>query len=207
MQLSRFRFGQKRLMGEYPLQQEERHVVKKRPHRGTESQVADSAGANGLARLAGLFALLPQMVDAVKLPVVAAGGVADSRQVAAAFMLGANDVQMGTTFLCCEEANVQMLTALREASDACTIATDMITGRSARFIRNKLTDDLIVSGLEAVSFPAQMSLTAPLGTTGEREMIALFAGQPATLATDINAASFVQSLGQETTRRLRAFHD
>ena len=101
----------------------------------------------------------------MSVPVIAAGGVADGRQVAAAFMLGASAVQLGTAFLRCEEANVldAHRAALREASDACTIVTDMITGRPARYIRNRLADDLIASGLEPVSFPAQLSLTAPLG--------------------------------------------
>ena len=137
---------------------------------------------------------MPQVVDAVKVPVIAAGGVADGRQVAAAFMLGASGVQMGTAFLRCEEANVldAHRAALREANDACTVVTDMITGRPARYIRNKLTDDLIASGLEPVSFPAQLSLTAPLGATGDREVTALFAGQSAALGKDTNAAALVE---------------
>jgi nitronate monooxygenase len=169
-------------------------------HRGTFS------GAD-LNMQAGLFALLPQVVDAVRVPVIAAGGVGDSRQVAAAFMLGASGVQMGTAFLRCEEANVldAHRAALREATDTCTIVTDMITGRPARYIRNKLTDDLIASGLEPVSFPAQLSLTAPLGATGDREVTALFAGQSAALGKDTNAGALVEALAQETSRRLRAF--
>jgi nitronate monooxygenase len=171
-------------------------------HRGTFTGV-------DISMQAALFALLPQVVDAVKVPVIAAGGVADSRHVAAAFMLGASAVQMGSAFLRCEEANVPEAyrAAVHDASDANTVVTDMITGRPARFIRNKLTDDLIASDLEAVSFPAQMSLTAPLGATGDREMTALFAGQSAALAKDTDAASFVETLGQETTRRLRAFQN
>jgi nitronate monooxygenase len=157
----------------------------------------------------GLFALLPQVVDAVRVPVIAAGGVADGRQVAAAFMLGASGVQLGTAFLRCEEANVldAHRAALREASDASTIVTDMITGRPARYIRNRLADDLIASGLEPVSFPAQLSLTAPLGATGDRELAALFAGQSAALTRDTTAAALVESLAEETSRRLQAFRD
>ena len=88
--------------------------------------------------------------------------------------------------------------------DACTIVTDTITGRSARYIRDKLTEDLIASGLKPVAFPAQLSLTAPLGATGDRELTALFAGQSAALARDTTAAEFVHSLAEETTRCLRA---
>ena len=184
--------------------------------RGVDAVVAQAAEAGGhrgtftgvdMGMQAGLFALLPQVVDAVKVPVIAAGGIADSRQIAAAVMLGASGVQMGTAFLRCEEANVldAHRAALREASDAGTVVTDMITGRPARYIRNKLTDDLIASGLEPVSFPAQMSLTAPLGSTGDREVTALFAGQSAALARDGHAAALIETLAEETSRRLRVF--
>jgi nitronate monooxygenase len=168
-------------------------------HRGTFS------GAN-MNMQAGLFALLPQVVDAVNVPVIAAGGVGDARQLAAAVMLGASGVQMGTAFLRCEEANVQDAhrAALRDATDACTIVTDMITGRPARYIRNRLTDDLIASELDPVSFPAQLSLTAPLGATGDREYTALFAGQSAALGKDTDARTLVESLAEETSRRLRS---
>jgi nitronate monooxygenase len=171
-------------------------------HRGTFTGVDTSMQP-------GLLALLPQVVDAVSVPVIAAGGIADGRQVAAAFMLGASAVQLGTAFLRCEEANVLEAhrAAMREASDACTIVTDMITGRPARYIRNRLTDDLIASGLEPVSFPAQLSLTAPLEKTGDREFMILLAGQSVALAKDTNAAALVASLAEETSRRLRTFDD
>ena len=171
-------------------------------HRGTFSGVA-------MSMQPGLFALLPQVVDAVRVPVIAAGGIADGRTVAAAFVLGASAVQLGTAFLRCEEANVldAHRGALREASDACTIVTDTITGRPARYIRNRLTDDLIASGLEPVAFPAQLSLTAPLGATGDRGLTALFSGQSAALAKDTNASDLVRSLAEETSQRLRAFSE
>jgi nitronate monooxygenase len=155
----------------------------------------------------GLFALLPQVVDAVRVPVIAAGGVADGRTVAAAFVLGASAVQLGTAFLRCEEANVldAHRAALAEANDACTFVTDMITGRPTRYIRNRLTDDLVASGLKSVPFPAQLSLTVPLGATGARELTALFSGQSAALAKDTTAAKQVEALAAEATRRLRAF--
>ena len=186
--------------------------------RGVDAIIAQGTEAGGhrgtftgvdMGQQAGLFALLPQIVDAVRVPVIAAGGVSDGRQVAAAIMLGASGVQLGTAFLRCEEANVldAHRAALREASDSCTVVTDMITGRPARYMRNKLTDELIASGLEPVAFPAQLSLTAPLGATGDREVTALFAGQSAALAKDTNAAALVESLAEETSRRLQAFRD
>jgi nitronate monooxygenase len=184
---------------------------------GVDAVIAQGAEAGGhrgtftgvdMSMQPGLFALLPQVVDAVHVPVIAAGGIADGRTVAAAFVLGASAVQLGTAFLRCEEADVLdgHRAALREATDACTIVTDMVTGRPARYIRNRLTDDLIDSGLKPVAFPAQLSLTAPLGATGDRELTALFAGQSAALARDTTAAELVHLLAEETTRRLRAMN-
>jgi nitronate monooxygenase len=169
-------------------------------HRGTFTEAA-------VTMQAGLFALLPQVVDAVKVPVIAAGGIADGRQIAAAFMLGASGVQLGTAFLRCEEANVldAHRAALREADEASTVVTDMITGRPARYIRNGLTDDLIASGLEPAAFPAQYSLVAPLAQTGDRQLAPLFAGQSAALGQDTTAAELVEALAEVTSRRLRAF--
>jgi nitronate monooxygenase len=183
--------------------------------RGVDAVIAQGTEAGGhrgtftgvdMSMQPGLFALPHQVVDAVRVPVIAAGGIADGRTVAAALVLGASAVQLGTAFLRCEEANVldAHRAALREATDDCTVVTDTITGRPARYIRNKLTDDLIASGLEPVAFPAQLSLTAPLGATGDRELTALFAGQSAALARDTTAAELVHSLADETTRRLRA---
>jgi nitronate monooxygenase len=155
----------------------------------------------------GLFALLPQVVDAVRLPVVAAGGVADGRTVAAAFMLGASAVQIGTAFLHCEEADVREAhrAALLEADDASTVVTDVISGRPCRYIRNRLIDDLVASGLEPLPVPAQQSLTRRLGDKGAREWTALTAGQSAALSRATKAAELVERLAEDTARRLRAF--
>jgi nitronate monooxygenase len=184
--------------------------------RGVDAIIAQGTEAGGhrgtftgvdMSMQPGLFALLPQVVDAVKVPVIAAGGVADGRTMAAALVLGASAVQLGTAFLRCEEANVldAHRAALRDANDACTVVTDMITGRPARYMKNKLIEDLSESGLKPVPFPAQLTLTAPLGETGDRELTALFAGQSAALAKDTTAAALVEALATETTRRLRVF--
>ena len=155
----------------------------------------------------GLFALLPQVVDAVRVPVIAAGGVSDGRTAAAAFMLGASAVQMGTAFLHCEEANVQPAhrEALAEATNSCTVVTDVISGRPARYIRNRLLDDLMQSGLQPLPIPKQLSLTLPLGSSGDRELTALFAGQSAGMVRHRTAADLVQALAADALRRLRSF--
>jgi len=184
--------------------------------RGVDAIIAQGLEAGGhrgtftgvdISMQPGLFALLPQVVDAVSVPVIAAGGVADGRTVAAAFVLGASGVQMGTAFLRCEEANVldAHRAALREPTDSCTVVTDMITGRPARYIRNKLVEDLLASELRPVAFPAQLSLTAPLGDTGDREFTALFAGQSAALAKDTTAGTLVESIAEATSECLRGF--
>ncbi len=155
----------------------------------------------------GLFSLLPQVVDAVSVPVIAAGGVSDGRTAAAAFVLGASAVQLGTAFMRCEEANLRdaQRAALAEADDSCTLVTDVVSGRAARYIRNRLVDDLVGSGLKPLPLPAQLSLTSPLGDSGDREWTVLFSGQSAALARNTNAAELVQRLAEETTQRLRAF--
>ena len=184
--------------------------------RGVDAVIAQGTEAGGhratftgvgIAMQPGLFALLPQVVDAVKVPVIAAGGVADGRTAAAAFVLGASAVQLGTAFMRCDEANMYDAhrAALAEADDSCTVVTDLISGRPARYIRNKLMDDLVQSGLKPLPVPAQLSLTFPLGASGDRDWTALFSGQSAALTKDTNAAELVQRLAEETTQRLRAF--
>ena len=155
----------------------------------------------------GLFALLPQIVDAVSVPVIAAGGIADGRTAGAALVLGASAVQVGTAFLLCEEAEVKDAhrAALAEAGDDCTIVTNVISGRHCRYIRNKIIDDLVGSGVQPLPVPAQQSLTAPLAAAGERDWTALTAGQSAALARATNAAELVERLAAETSRRLAAF--
>src|SRR5918993_5291086 len=156
--------------------------------RGVNAVIAQGTEAGGhratftgidIGQQPGLFSLLPQVVDAVRIPVIAAGGVADGRTAAAAFMLGASAVQLGTAFLRCEEANMRDAhrAALAEATDSCTIVTDMISGRPARYIRNRLTEELVGSGLKPLPIPAQLSLAMPLAESGDRELTPLFSGQ------------------------------
>jgi nitronate monooxygenase len=184
--------------------------------RGVDAIIAQGIEAGGhratftdvdIGMQPGLFSLLPQMVDAVKVPVIAAGGIADGRTAAAAFILGATAVQLGTAFLRCEEAEVRDAhrAALAAADDACTVVTDVISGRPCRYIRNNMIDELIASGLQPLPVPAQQSLTSPLAAAGDPEWTALTSGQSAALTKDTNAAELVQRIAEDTTRRLRAF--
>jgi len=184
--------------------------------RGVDAVIAQGTEAGGhratfsgvdIGMQPGLFSLLPQVVDAVSVPVIAAGGIADGRTAAAAFILGASAVQLGTAFMRCEEANMYDAhrAALATADDSCTLVTDLISGRPARYIRNKLIEDLVGSGLKPLPVPAQLSLTFLLGAAGDRDWAVLLSGQSAALTKDTNAAELVQRLAEETARRLRAF--
>jgi nitronate monooxygenase len=168
-------------------------------HRGTFTS-GDGAG------LIGVMALVPQVVDAVKIPVIAAGGIADGRGVAAAFALGASGVQIGTAFLGCPEATVRPAhrEALHRAADEDTRLTRIFTGRPARALRNRLIDEM--GDGEALEFPAQASLMRPLFevTTGaERpEFLPLWAGQATPLVRDLSAARLIDALVSESRNRL-----
>lgn len=155
----------------------------------------------------GLFSLLPQVVDAVKVPVLAAGGIADGRGIAAALMLGASGVQLGTAFLRCGEANVyeSHRMGLRTADDSNTVVTSAVSGRPARFVQNRLVRELMRPGAEPLPFPAQLGLTYPMGEGGDPALAALFAGQSTALTREMPAAEIMAALAEETTRCLKRF--
>lgn len=158
----------------------------------------------------GLFALLPQVAAAVSVPVIAAGGVVDARTIAAALMLGARAVQMGTAFLRCPEASVAPAhrAALAAARDDNTRATRLFSGRPARGIVNRLVADLADLEDQAAPYPAQLSLVSPLKTgapdAAVADFAALWSGQSAALTRALPAGDLVRALVAETTERLRA---
>ena len=112
---------------------------------------------------------MPQVADAVSVPVIAAGGIADGRGIAAAFTLGASGVQMGTAFLSCPEAAISALhrQALQQVRDGGTRLTRAFTGRPARAIVNRFVEEMAAHAHEAATFPLQRSLTSPLHAKGE----------------------------------------
>lgn len=150
--------------------------------------------------LVGTIALVPQVVDAVKLPVVAAGGIADARGVVAAFALGASGVQMGTAFLSCEESgsspNHRKALLTREAGT--TALTRGFTGRLARGIRNQLLDELSRKETEILPYPLQRALvrhlSIPAEKAGRRELLPLWAGQSARLSHCEDVSAFLGNL-------------
>lgn len=138
--------------------------------------------------LVGTFALVPQVVRAVDVPVVAAGAVMDGRGLAAALALGAQGAQFGTRFLGAVESGVpeSYRRRLREARDVDTVITRAVSGRPARGIRNRLIETLEAAGPPALGWPRQASATAGLRAAAARqdeaELLALWAGQAAGLS-------------------------
>lgn len=157
----------------------------------------------------GTFALVPRVVDAVSVPVIAAGGIADGRGIVAAFALGASGVQMGTAFLSCPESGASPLyrRVLAELRDDGTRLSRLYTGRLARFVVDRLVDELAAYEDEAAPFPLQESLTAPLfkDSTGRDspEFGVLLSGQAAPLNRTLPAAELVESLVAEARDALR----
>lgn len=150
--------------------------------------------------LTGTFSLVPQVADAVSVPVVAAGGIGDARGVVAAFALGAEGAQIGTAFLGCEESGANMLhrNAILGGKARRTGLTRGFTGRLARGIRNQLLEELNQPGVEILPYPLQRFLVRNLTVLAEKtantELLQLWAGQSANLSTHSDAVSFLKAL-------------
>jgi nitronate monooxygenase len=162
-------------------------------HRGSFLQPPEDS-------LTGTMALVPQVVDAVRLPVVAAGGIGDARGIVAAFALGAEGVQMGTAFLACEEsgANVHHRKALLSGQAKQTALTRGFTGRLARGIKNRLLEELNRKDTEILPYPLQRGLVRHLAMPAERagrpEFLPLWAGQSANLSRCTNVHALLDTL-------------
>lgn len=116
-------------------------LAKRMERSGADALVAEGCESGGHIGELTTMSLVPQVVDAVEIPVIAAGGIADGRGIAAAFMLGAEGVQIGTRFLCSEECQVHenFKNAVLKAKDTDTAVTGRVTGRTVRQIRNPFT--------------------------------------------------------------------
>lgn len=176
---------------------------------GVDAVVASGfeAGGHRVAFLAdpeegliGTLALVPQVVDALHIPVVAAGGIADGRGVAAALCLGAQAVQIGTAFLACRESGTSDLhrQALLDPNSPGTALTRAFSGRLARGIRNRLLEDLAASQHLLAGYPAQgefASLLKPAALAqGRSDLLALWSGQSAPLLRDTELAALWRRL-------------
>jgi nitronate monooxygenase len=185
--------------------------------RGCDAIIAQGAEAGGhrgmfltgdVASQAGTFALVPQVVDAVKLPVIAAGGIADARGILAAFALGAAAVQIGTAYLFCPEANVPPLhrAALKGARDDGTALTNLFTGRPARGLLNRVMREVGPLSADAPAFPLAGGALAPLKAAAEAkgspDFSALWSGQAAALGRAMPAGDLTKALAREALAKL-----
>lgn len=175
-------------------------------HRG--NFLADDP-ARDCATQAGTMALVPQVVDAVRVPVIAAGGIADARGIVAAFALGAAAVQIGTAYLLCPESRVSSLhrAALRQARDNTTALTNVFTGRPARSLINRAVREIGPLSPDAPAFPLAGNALAPLKASaearGSADFGALWSGQAAALAREMPAGELTRTLAAEALARLR----
>lgn len=185
---------------------------------GADAIIAQGAEAGGhrsmfltdnISSQPGTFALVPQVVDAVRVPVIAAGGIADGRGIAAAFALGAAGVQIGTAYLRTPESKVSALgrTALASAGDDSTVITNVMTGRPARGVVNRVMREVGPVSADAPAFPHAATAFAPLRTAAEKlgkvDFSNLWAGQAVGLGREIGAADLTRALAAEALQRLR----
>jgi nitronate monooxygenase len=157
----------------------------------------------------GTMALVPQVVDAVKVPVIAAGGIADARGILAAFALGAAAVQIGTAYLNCPEAQVGLLyrQALKGAKDNETVITNVFTGRPARAIVNRLIREVGPMSDVAPEFPLAAASLTPLRAKSEMagcgDFTPFWSGQAARLGRELPAAELTKQLAVEVSANLK----
>ncbi|QGZ48726.1 DUF561 domain-containing protein [Streptomyces sp. QHH-9511] len=160
--------------------------------------------------LVGTFSLVPQVVDAVTVPVVAAGGIADGRGIAAALALGADAVQIGTGFLVSRESGASAVhkRALGTPEARTTVLTRLFSGRTARGIPNRFVRDMAAHEDHVPPYPVQNALMQPIrraaGAQGRPEYVNLWAGQAAALAQESPAAgAYLADLVEEADRLLK----
>jgi nitronate monooxygenase len=180
------------------------------------AQGAEAGGHRGMflteniAEQPGTFALVPQVVDAVKVPVIAAGGIADGRGIAAAFALGASGVQIGSAYLRCPESKViaPARAALASARDDSTVITNVMTGRPARGVANRAMREVGPISADAPAFPHAATALGPLKLGAEKQgrvdFTNLWAGQAIGLGREIPAAELTRQLAADARARLRA---
>jgi nitronate monooxygenase len=157
----------------------------------------------------GTFALVPQVVDVVKVPVIAAGGIADGRGIAAAFALGAAGVQIGTAYLFTPESSITDLhrIALRDARDDQTALTNVFSGRPARGLVNRVMWEIGPMSDRVPAFPTAGSALAPLKAkaeaAGATDFSSLWSGQAASLGREIGSGDLTRQLAADAEQRLK----
>jgi nitronate monooxygenase len=177
------------------------------------AQGAEAGGHRGMflteniAEQPGTFALVPQVVDAVKVPVIAAGGIMDGRGIAAAFALGAAGVQLGTAYLRCPESKViaPARAALAQATDESTVITNVMTGRPARGVANRAMREVGPISPDAPAFPHAATALGPLKAAAEKlgrvDFTNLWAGQAVRMGREMPAAELTRALAGSALAR------
>jgi nitronate monooxygenase len=156
----------------------------------------------------GTFALVPQIVDAVDAPVIAAGGIADERGIVAALALGASAVQIGTAYLFTREATVNPLyeNALREAGQSYTTVTNVFSGRPTRCLVNQAIREIGPMASEAPTFPLGFAAMGPLRkkaeAEGRRDFSAHYCGQAAPLGYATTSAALTRTLSTKARQQI-----
>jgi nitronate monooxygenase len=187
--------------------------------KGVDAVIAQGAEAGGhrgmfltedVSAQIGTFALVPQVADAVDVPVIAAGGIADGRGIAAAFALGAAGVQIGTAYLYCPEAMISELhrRALASAQADDSVLTNVFTGRPARGLKNRFVREFGPMAANAPRFPLATAYVMPLRTkaeaSGSGDFSPLWTGQAGPLGRRLPAAPLTAKLAEEALERLGA---
>ncbi len=180
---------------------------------GCDAVIAQGSEAGGhrgmfltseLATQPGTMALVPQIVDAVKVPVIASGGIGDARGIVAAFALGAAAVQLGTAYLLCPEATLSVVhrQALKNLKDNGTALTNVFSGRPARGIVNRLIREVGPISPLAPAFPLASSAIAPLRkqseAAGSEDFAQMWSGQAGRLCRELPAGELTRQLASET---------
>jgi nitronate monooxygenase len=156
------------------------------------------------------MALVPQVADAVRIPVIASGGIMDGRGIVAALALGASAVQMGTAFLTCAEAGTKSAhrQALLKAREDQTITTRAFSGRMARGLKNEFIEQWNASGLKHLPYPWQNALTREMrtaaGTAQKAGLLSLWAGQGVRMVRERTAAQLIAALENEMKQALQS---
>jgi nitronate monooxygenase len=154
--------------------------------------------------MTGTLALTRLIVRAVKIPVVAAGGIMDGAGIAAALALGAQGAQLGTAFIPCTESGAQRIhkDSLLAAREDTTMITEKFTGKPARGLANRYMREMQTSNAPQLAFPAQGALSGPLraasGKAGNPDFLAMWAGQAAPLSRLLSTAELIATLEVET---------
>jgi nitronate monooxygenase len=184
---------------------------------GVDAVIAQGSEAGGhrgmfltddVAAQVGTFALVPHIVDAVKVPVIAAGGIGDARGIVAAFALGAAGVQIGSAYMHCPEAKISKMhrAALKSSGDAGTALTNLMTGRPARGVLNRLMREMGPISYTP-EFPLAAGALTPLRAkaeaAGSGDFSPMWSGQAAALGRAMPAGDLTKALVAETEVELR----